>query len=773
MSGFSLHGSYLRDASLQRVASVTLFLSAFLLLGVQPMLGRMVMPFFGGSPMGWLIVLILLQITLACAYGYSAWLTRHTSPTTQLYVHFSLIIAAILSLPLALVLPTDSSLLWFFISYGLSIGLLLFVNAANAPLLQHWFSGTPHPRARDPYFLYVASNVGSLSALILYVLVIEPHLTLAQQSQWWSFAFVVLASMVALFGIWTTRLRTLHHTTHSLALSPTARSPLIWRQRLTWALLAFVPSSLLHATTLHITSTLTSAPLLWVVPLLIYFLTFTLSFARKPPLSHRFIHLSHGFAIVLYGLFLILFATPPDILFSLTLVLVVMFTSALICHAKLTAKRPPPEHLGSFYLWFAIGIALGGLFNALLAPLLFDSLIEYPLMLILACLLRSNVARPPQPPRNRRRLMDGILPLALLAGISLAVYVTETYPAWVSGVTALVSAYTLWLALLAVPAVFFLSVILACRPMRFALSAVVLLVVPSTLHTSDQTLLQWRNLFGIYRVTASPTGDIHSLYRGVALQDKSQVPPSNKNNKATPVAYFHRSSPLGEVMTALRKRGRPLRVAMVGAGIGSVACYQTFGDEFTLMTLDKETLAVAQQPRYFDYLSTCGSNATLVIGDLAVLAQQANQHYDLIIINTLDFTSVPLHLLTLEALSLYQRKLKGDGVMLFHLSHPLLDLSLPLASTAHAQGLTFRHKRHHPSSPQARRLIVPSHYAVLATSESSLPSLFSDSSWLASAPPYLRPWQDDYVNILAPLLLPYISKHAPSYRSAVMTQFAP
>ena len=564
MAVFSLR-SFLQESSLQRVASLTLFLSAFLLLGVQPMLGRMVLPFVGGSPAGWLMVLILLQVTLAAAYGYSALLTRHTSPTTQLYLHFSLIIAAFLSLPLAIRVPSDnSSLLWFVAYYVLSIGLPLFVNAANAPLLQQWFSGTSHPRAKDPYFLYVASNAGSVTALLSYVLIIEPHLTLQQQSQWWSLAFVVLASMVAFFGIWTTRLRT--NSTTSLPSSQSRPAPPPWRARLTWCLLAFVPSSLLHATTLHITSTLTAAPLLWVLPLLVYFLTFALCFARRAWLSSRVIHASHSVAIVLYGLFLIVFATPPDILFSLGLVLLVLFTSALICHAKLNRKRPTTQHLGSFYLWLAIGIALGGLFNALLAPLFFDELIEYPLMLALACLLRSKVTRVPH---RYRHLMDFVIPLVLLA----VLYIAQAYSGWLAKGFALLPILlpvsALWLWLLAVPVLVFLSLVMARRPVRFALCAVALFVVASGHDSGNESgnapLLQWRNIFGIYRLTVepAPTGTIHTLYRGVTLQDMQVRTPQHEK---TPVAYFHPKSPLGDVIDGTTQTATSLADSDVGSG---------------------------------------------------------------------------------------------------------------------------------------------------------------------------------------------------------------
>ena len=412
-----------RHYPLQLTASITSFISAFLLFAIQPMLGRFLLPILGGAPAVWLTVLLLFQITLALAYAYSNLLTKRIHPTTQLYIHFALMSAAFLSLPIAL--PemafehADTIPIWLLAQiFFLSVGLPFFINASHAPLLQKWFSFTAHPRSHDPYFLYVASNAGSMTALVTYVIFFEPTYRLSEQSQLWSFGFIILATCAGLFGIMAVRQHRLTQPSSFIGERP-IEEPLRWRLRLHWALLTFIPSALLHTTSLHITTDIAAVPFLWVAPLIVYLVTFIICFARKRVLfSHKVIHDLHMLSVALYGFFaLILLSYTFDTVMLLANSLLLLFTSALLCHHRLNACRPKTTHLGAFYVWLAIGGALGGVFAVLIAPLIFSSLIDYPLLIIAACLLRRPQLRAKG---ISTRMIDGALPLFFLT-ISLLI----------------------------------------------------------------------------------------------------------------------------------------------------------------------------------------------------------------------------------------------------------------------------------------------------------------------------------------------------------------
>ena len=461
----------------QLFATATLFLSAFLLFAVQPMMGRMTLPLLGGAPAIWITAVLFFQVALAVAYVYVDVLTRYLSSAQQIGVHGVLMIVALLFLPISLshIDTTDASYtpVWFLTSlYVVTIGLPFLMNAASAPLLQKWFSTTTHPRAHDPYFLYAASNTGSLLALVFYVLLIEPELGLAQQSQWWTIGFIILTVMIVAFAFIARGSG--FGASSSKAEVEKEATPLTWQVRLRWCLYAFIPSSLLLGSTLHVTTDITSIPLLWIVPLILYLLTFIICFAKKPILQEVGIHRLHAAVITLYALLAFVGQTRGNVLFSFLLVMAVLFTSALLCHHVLVGSRPHTRHLGQFYVWLAVGGALGGVFNVFIAPLLFESVIEYPLMIIAACLLRpqnlfvwrnKNANKQQQEESAwRAQIFDYIVPTVFLL---LAFWLLGANTMLQDFVRALID--TTWLGVTAI-ILFALSILLSAhRPIRFTL----------------------------------------------------------------------------------------------------------------------------------------------------------------------------------------------------------------------------------------------------------------------------------------------------------------
>jgi hypothetical protein len=384
------------------VFAVTLFVSATLLFVVQPMVGKMILPLMGGTPSVWNTCMVFFQALLLAGYTYAHFTTTWLGPRRQAILHLGLLLVPLLALPIVVnkeLAPQGAANPIFGVLFLLLLacGLPFFVVATSAPLLQKWFADTPHPAAKDPYFLYGASNLGSMLALISYPLLMEPYSRLASQSSLWAAGYVVLALLTALCAVFLwlspSAAPALDPKAKGLDLQPQAvNQGLPTSQRLRWIMLAFVPSSLMLGVTTYITTDLAAIPLLWILPLILYLLSFILVFSRLPLILHTIMTLA--LPIVVVGQ---IFITFSDVLTGhYTLIigfhLLTLFVVAMVCHGELAHSRPPTAHLTEFYLLMSLGGVLGGLFNTLVAPLLFDSVLEYPLALTLACMLMPRLA---------------------------------------------------------------------------------------------------------------------------------------------------------------------------------------------------------------------------------------------------------------------------------------------------------------------------------------------------------------------------------------------
>jgi hypothetical protein len=640
----------------------TLFFSAGLLFLVQPMVTKMVLPRLGGSPAVWNTSMCFFQAMLLGGYLYAHLLATRFERRAQALIHGAVLLAAAAFLPLDLTQatpPPDSiPVLWLIGRLAISVGPPFLAISATAPLLQRWFSRTDHPAAADPYFLYAASNAGSLIALLSYPLLVEPNLSLPAQSGAWSLGLALVAA-----GIGICWLGYRDRPGDGSVVATSATSP-EWADRLRWVAFAFVPSALLLAVTAHITTDLASAPLFWVIPLALYLLTFIFAFASRPPLPHALMLRLQPFLIIP----LVVVSALLHSIWLLGLHLALFFVTAMVCHGELARRRPPAANLTEFYLYISLGGVLGGIFDALIAPVIFPDIWEYPLLLALSCLARPA----PGAGGAGTRWADFYLPVVLLAGLAALIF-TGNLPAW-----ALVAGLTLG----AVALLQFSE-----RPWRFALGVTACLVAEQVA-ASDNTLATARSFFGVNRVRLVEDGTLRVFQHGTTVHGAEYVDPGRET---VPLGYYNPAGPFGRFFAALA--GRPVKnVGIVGLGAGDLACYAKPGQSWTFHEIDPLVERIARDPRYFHFLERCGNGPKVVLGDARLtLHDVPDGHYDVLVIDAFSSDSIPLHLLTREALALYRSKLASDGALLVHISNRYLDLAPVLAALAEDAGMPARH----------------------------------------------------------------------------------
>ena len=380
-----------------------IFVSAALLFAVEPMFTKMVLPRLGGAAAVWSVAMVFFQTALLAGYSYAHLLTRFAPGRKSVIIQLTVMVIACFALPLHIASgwsrpPDVGEAFWLLGLFTVSIGLPFFALAANAPLLQAWFVRTDHPAAKDPYFLYAASNAGSFLALISYPFVIEPFTRLGDQTWAWTIGFYVLILSIAACAVLLLRSsdRPPQAASGAIVAATTITAeaaPPTWRDVTIWVVLAAVPSGLLIAVTAHISTDVAAVPLMWVVPLALYLLTFVIAFQTRPILPHRLVVAVQPFFVL--GLVVLFIAIPiTSIVGTITIHLIVFFVCALMCHGELARRRPAPRHLTAFYMWISAGGTIGGISTGFLAPHLFDWVAEYPILIVLAALCRPGLALP-------------------------------------------------------------------------------------------------------------------------------------------------------------------------------------------------------------------------------------------------------------------------------------------------------------------------------------------------------------------------------------------
>jgi hypothetical protein len=724
-----------RTAHLSWLYAAALLTSALLLFWVQPLFTKMVLPLFGGAPAVWTTAAMFFQVALLAGYLYAHLISQKLPLKYQALLHLALLLAVFGALPVSLgeTATTDATkepVTALLRLLAVCLGLPFFAVAATAPLLQRWFSYTRHDDAADPYFLYSASNLGSIAALLGYPIVIEPLLGLVQQGWAWMAGYATLTALIA-----TCAFNALHHRhteTPGTVTAGGAEPGVSWMRRGHWMLLAFAPASLMLGVTQHVTAEIAAVPLLWIVPLLLYMLTYVNVFARRPLLRHEWMLKLQPPLVMLIALVWIL----NNYLSVFFLHLAVFFVTAMMCHGELARLRPHTAHLTEFYLYIALGGALGGAFNAIAAPLLFDVILEYPLILGLACMLR------PAADKNGRafRTGDAFWPLALAAGYGLCV-AAGYRPLEHGAAVIIVYLQVIGLAL-------YLS---HPRPVRFGLMAIVVIVASPILHSPDEVLSRHRSFFGVHTVLKDKSGKFHVLLHGITIHGAQYIAPDKRRE---PTTYFHRDSPLGQLFSALGKKDRFQRVAAVGLGAGTTACYRRPGQEWTFFELDPTVVRIASDTRYFSFLADCAPDSRIVIGDGRLALKAApDRHFDLIIIDTFSSDAIPMHMITREALALYMGKLRESGVIMFHITNQYLDLAPVLANLAAAAGLAaMKPGPRLAFPPDDRFAAMESNWVAVTRKAGDLTGLESEEGWeplLPSSP--ARLWTDDFSNIVGAL----------------------
>jgi hypothetical protein len=739
--------SAVRSASVGSVAlfTSTLFVSAFLLFLVEPMVAKMVLPMLGGAPMVWNSCMLFFQVALLAGYAYAHGAARWLPGRMQIALHAVLLALPFFVLPVAIQgesisPPEGNPIVWLLLLLAGAIGLPFFVLSATASVLQHWFSRTGHPAASDPYFLYAASNVGSFVALIAYPTIVEPLLSLPDQSRLWASGYTVFVALVgacAIVGWRATGIWARGRDSAEIHAGRPLSTELSMRLRARWVALAFIPSSFMLAVTTYLSTDIASVPLLWMIPLGLYLLTFAGAFSSR---AHAWRHSARvAFPLLLVPLALMMCtgAGMPQAL-MIVLHLLAFATAAFLCHSQLADSRPSPSHLTEFYLWISFGGMLGGIFNGLAAPYLFKSVAEYPLVLVLACLMLPAVGE------ARARILDLAVPLAVAA-------LTTVFGLWLSG---WVSARFL-LAALSVPA--FIAFSQRHRPLRFALSVGALLLAGIVCRDGGRALYAERTFFGVYRVQQDRSGQYIVLAHGTTLHG---LQATKGPERSEPLSYYHRQGPFGQALAGLPRSPNAAdavnadRVAVIGLGVGTLAAYAQPAQHWTFYEIDPAVERIARDTSYFTYLQNCGDRCRVIIGDARLsLARAPEDRYGLLVLDAFNSDAIPVHLLTSEALALYLAHLRPGGAILFHISNSHLALAPVVARLAQRHRLVAFAEvdRRKPDWPESR---AESLWVAMARRREDLGAMSTDARWtplLASAGFPL--WTDNFSNILSVLQL--------------------
>jgi spermidine synthase len=718
-----------------------MFLSGFLLFLIEPMVARMVLPILGGVPMVWNGCVVFFQIVMLAGYGYAFGASRWLRTRQHVAVHAAILAAPALVLPFmiqpeSVAPPEGNPLGWLLLVLGGSIGLPFFVLSTSASVFQHWLSRTDHPSARDPYFLYSASNLGCLLALASYPTIVEPTFTLRQQTRVWTFGYVAFVALAVGCGVvaWRRHASVNRDAATPDTAAPVTAAPVTALRRMRWVTLAFIPSSLMLAVTSYLSTDIAAVPLLWIVPLALYLLTFALAFGRHAAAAGTVAKRALPLLVVPLALFMIAKVREPLTVIVL-LNLAAFGAIALNCHADLSKDRPDPSHLTEFYFWVSFGGMLGGLFNTLAAPLLFSTVVEYPLVVMLACVL---FRAPGVPAASRSKIADAAVPL----GVAVLT----------AGVLVLASARGAALSyrLMALSVPMLLTFAQRRHAVRFGLCMAALLGASLAFGSSGgRVLYATRTFFGVYRVSEDETGRYHGLAHGTTLHGLQALAPERRHEALT---YYHETGPFGQAWRALPHAMTARDIAAVGLGVGTLGTYAQPAQQWTFFEIDPAIERIARTRDYFSFMDACGDRCRVVIGDARIsLGRASGQSYDLLVLDAFSSDSIPIHLMTREAMSLYLSRLRPDGVLVMHVSNLHLQLTPIVARLAASEGLVGVHQIDAGGKnwPEGK---TGSHWIVMARHAADLGSLTSDARWQPLvAVPATPLWTDDFSNILSVL----------------------
>lgn len=740
------------------VYTVTIFLSAFLLFGVQPMFTKMVMPVLGGTPAVWSVAMVFFQAVLLLGYGYAHGLTRWLDARVAAMVHLAVMLLVLaVGLPIAFgddwgTPPEQGQALWLIGVFTVSVGLPFFAVSANGPLLQAWFARTGHPHAQDPYFLYGASNIGSLLALLAYPFVIESQLTLDNQSALWSAGFIALLIAIAATALF---LRpgiavgaAVGGASEARAAAAVPAAPVTMRDRMGWILLSLVPSALLVATTAHVSTEVAAVPLLWVVPLALYLMTFSLAFRAGGAGMDR---LLSALQPVLLACVMATLSFAGNLPFYALLALNLSFfaVSVTLCHRELYARRPAVGDLTQFYFFMSLGGVIGGALASLAAPFVFERLLEFPLLVLAVLLCRSDV----------RAALGRLHPGLVAGGLGSALLLFLLVDRGIINQSVLPIRLAVMLMIIALA----LTALSWARPMRMMTAAIGGMLVCVTVSTPANLIERTRSFFAVHSVYATPSGEGRYLMHGNTLHGAERWTGTQADGKAAgtavarpePASYFHVGGAYHQAIEQVRaaQGGTLGKVAVVGLGMGSLACHSKPGETWDFFEIDPEVVRIARDTRLFRAFTACTPGARVVVGDGRLTLAKEPGGYDLIMLDAFSSASPPVHLVTKEAVAMYASKLSPKGALIFNVSNRHMVLSYVVAGSARAAGLTTWHRKDAPGTGDfMKTLKTPVEVAVAARSPGQVGTIAADADWnRTEIPADFRVWTDDFSNILDPL----------------------
>ncbi len=654
----------------------TILTGSFLLFLVQPLVARMALPRLGGASAVWNSAMLVYQALLLGGYAYAHALSRFTI-ARQASIHIALLVLAGLTLPIALAdLPPPSpglEVVWVPLLFLATIGPVFFVVSAQAPLIQRWYAA--NEGAGDPYWLYAASNIGSFSGLLAYPLLLEPNYALADQSTVWSVGYGLLLALVVLAAV--SRWKAANETDD--ADGREKAEPIGARRICLWLALAAVPSGLMLSTTTHLTTDIVAMPLLWVIPLGLYLLSFVFAFNENSTIGWVLAKVA-PVTVILLGSLAMVSGSSGGLNAALASV-GLLFVAAVALHRRLYQDRPGVERLTFFYLVMSAGGVLGGAFTALLAPALFDWVWEHPLLVLAAAALLPNT--PLIDWMKRFGFGESSKRIAVLVILLAAVLFASLLDHFVAsestlGLYAMVLAVTLCGVLV--------------LGNRWAMVAILLVLMVArggyaTLATSIKGDRD-RSYFGIYTVTDDPVNDRRRLIHGTTVHGAQNTNPAEQFD---PTTYYGRTSGVGLALAAAPELvGPEASVGVVGLGVGTLACYRKPGQRWEFFEIDPKVVEYSRDGS-FSFVSHCSPNSEMHIGDARVVLEgMEGGRFNMLVVDAFSSDSIPVHLMTSEAFGLYRRMVGADGVVMVHISNRFMDLQPVIAALADEQGLTAR-----------------------------------------------------------------------------------
>jgi hypothetical protein len=665
------------------LSALTICLSAFLLFQVQPMIAKMILPWFGGSAALWITAMLFFQAALLGGYLYAHWLIRSLTPKVQTAVHASLLGISLLFLPIMPSLAWKPSggedpIVHILGILAISVGLPYFLLSTTSPLVQAWHAR--RHRTALPYRLFALSNLASLLGLLAYPFVVEPKVTLRTQSLGWSVAyavFVLFGAAAAFAG--TKSVAPDAVDGREVVETDAGDYPPRIGEQVSWMLFAACASTLLLSVTNHLTQNVASIPFLWVLPLGLYLLSFVLTFDLEGLYRRRIWIwlLAAALGGMSYGLATWNSRTP------LKLVIPVfcagLFVACMVCHGELVKRKPAPRYLTSFYLMMALGGSLGGLLIGVAAPRLLPGYFE--------------------------------LPLALLGCAALMLTVIE---------------YRFW----------------KCTASVACLAAVAVVFAAITFVSSyrDSTRAMVRNFYGGLRVTEQDGGtgkESRTMVHGTVIHGKQFMAPERRTERIT---YYAPESGVGLALKSLRPG--PLRVGVIGLGSGSLAAYAERGDLFRFYEINPLVEKLSREQ--FTYLSDCRGKTEVILGDGRLsLEREPDQHYDLLVVDAFSGDSIPVHLITRQALELYFRHLRPGGILALHVTNSHLNLPPVVETLRRGLGMyavIITNER------DGMRRVFSADWALLSSRQITDPEVVNSAGELPFRPE-LRAWTDDYNNL--------------------------